>query len=120
MAGWWGRIAITAVIALVATACSLSGGGSGPTDAPVPPEAQAAVDAARQAASTDLALDPSAITVVSVEPQEWPDTSLGCPEPGMLYGQMITPGYIVVLEADGTTHEYHADASGQQAVTCPG
>ena len=47
------------------------------------------------------------ITVVSTEEVEWSDTSLGCPEPDGMYAQMITPGYLIVLETGGETYEYH-------------
>ena len=41
------------------------------------------------------------ITLVSLNAQEFNDSSLGCPEPGMSYLQALTPGYRVVVEADG-------------------
>ncbi len=49
-----------------------------------------------------------AISVVKVEEREWPDSSLGCPQPGMMYSQVVTPGYLIVLSADGKQYEYHA------------
>ncbi|MDL1895030.1 hypothetical protein FBQ82_02040 [Anaerolineae bacterium CFX7] len=57
-----------------------------------------------------------AITVVSAEPVEWRDASLGCPIEGMMYAQVITPGYLIVLEANGQEYEYHA--SQTHAVFC--
>ena len=48
-----------------------------------------------------------AITVVSTEEVEWSDTSLGCPEPNKMYAQMITPGYLIVLETGGNSYDYH-------------
>jgi hypothetical protein len=54
-----------------------------------------------------LALKVDAITVISVEPAEWNDASLGCPEPDMMYAQVITSGYRIVLEANGQRFEYH-------------
>lgn len=51
-------------------------------------------------------------TVVQAEAVEWPDGSLGCPQPGMMYPQVITPGYKVVLESGGQTYVYHGDRSG--------
>ena len=47
------------------------------------------------------------ITVLSTEEVEWSDTSLGCPEPDGMYAQMITPGYLIVLETGGETYNYH-------------
>jgi hypothetical protein len=120
MAGNGRTIAVLVLVALALAACSLpfGGGSDRPAPASVPPEAQPAVDAAIDAAAADLGVDPGSVTVVSVEAKDWPDMSLGCPEPGMMYGQMITPGYVVELEVSGTTHAYHTDAGGQQAVTC--
>jgi hypothetical protein len=40
-------------------------------------------------------------TLVSVSAQEFNDSSLDCPEPGMSYLQVLTPGYRVIVEADG-------------------
>jgi len=54
----------------------------------------------------------SDIKVVSVEAVQWPDTSVGCPQPGMMYAQVITPGYLIVLEAGGKTYEYHSAGAG--------
>jgi hypothetical protein len=72
-------------------------------------------------ASADLAkrlgLAPEAIKLVSAEEVQWSDASLGCPQPGMMYAQVITPGYRVVLEAGGHVYEYHADM-GRFAVLC--
>lgn len=55
------------------------------------------------------------IKVVSVEGMDWPDTSLGAPQPGMMYAQVITPGYKVVLQAGERRYEYHTDMN-QRAV----
>ncbi len=51
------------------------------------------------------------ITVVSATSEEWRDSSLGCPQPGGMYAQVITPGYRIVLEAGGKRYEYHTDSS---------
>jgi len=67
-------------------------------------------------ATADLAdrtgLDPSTFTVVRSEQVQWPDGSLGCPVPGQMYTQMVTPGYWIVLEAGGTAYDYRATATG--------
>jgi hypothetical protein len=54
-----------------------------------------------------------------VEAVDWSDTSLGCPEPGMAYAQVITPGYLIVLGAAGQTYEYHTDEHSS-VVLCRG
>ena len=49
------------------------------------------------------------ILLKHAEAVTWPDSSLGCPLPGRMYAQVVTPGYRLVL-SDGTTdYEYHAD-----------
>jgi hypothetical protein len=56
------------------------------------------------------------ITVQTVEAVQWRDSSLGCPKPGMQYLQVITPGYLIRLEANGKVYEYHTDQNN--AVYC--
>ncbi len=58
------------------------------------------------------------ISIVSIEAKDWPDSSLGCPEEGFMYAQVITPGYLVVLEADGQQYNYHTDEIGKNVVLC--
>jgi hypothetical protein len=72
---------------------------------------------ARAALAVELGLPPADITVVAVEANEWRDSSLGCPKPGMNYLQVITPGYKVTLEAQGQRYVYHTD-SNQRVVRC--
>lgn len=57
------------------------------------------------------------IRLVSVNAVRWRDASLGCPRPNTKYLQVITPGFKVMLEAEGKTYEYHTDA-GRVVVLC--
>jgi hypothetical protein len=75
----------------------------------VPPDAAALVDQAVSAVARQLGVPTAQVGVKSVQMVEWSDTSLGCPEPGMAYAQMVTPGYLILLSASGQTFEYHAD-----------
>jgi hypothetical protein len=61
-----------------------------------------------------------AITVLSATEHQWPDGSLGCPQPGMMYTQMIVPGYRVVLGAGGNRYAYHSDRRGNFVVCSNG
>lgn len=45
------------------------------------------------------------IDFVSLEPAEWPDASLGWPEPGMSYAQMMTDGFRVTARSAGKLFE---------------
>ena len=58
------------------------------------------------------------IAVLGVEAVEWPDTSLGCPQPGKMYTQAITSGYRIILKVGGEQYEYHSDEEGKQLVLC--
>ena len=72
----------------------------------------AAVANSRQDLAERLNIDPSVITVVSVEAVDWPDGCLGVQTPGVMCTMVITPGYRVILEANGKQYEYHTNASG--------
>ncbi len=72
------------------------------------PQLDNLVQQARADLSRRLGIAATSITVASAEAVEWRDSSLGCPQPGMMYSQIITPGYLIVLQANGQNYEYHA------------
>jgi len=86
-----------------------------PQVAPRPGVPDPKVATAHQA-SQDLAkrigVDVSEVSLVGVEDVEWSDSSLGCPAPEMTYLPVITPGYVVTLEAAGEQYRYHSDQQG--------
>lgn len=51
-----------------------------------------------------------AVTVTEVIPMTWPDAGLGCPKKGVLYAQVLTPGFQILLEADGHVFTFHTDS----------
>ena len=57
------------------------------------------------------------IQVVSVESVQWRDASLGCPDPGLVYAQVVTRGFLGLLEAGGEQYVYHTDA-GRTVTLC--
>lgn len=69
-----------------------------------------------ETAKTDLAqmLSISSEKIILVEAMEvtWSDASLGCPQPDMLYAQVLTPGSLVKLQYEGTDYEYHGGTRG--------
>ena len=69
------------------------------------------VEQAKSDLSERMDFEADEIEVVSVENVNWSNGSLGCPEQGMMYIQAITPGYLIVLEADGQEYEYHTNTS---------
>ena len=58
--------------------------------------------------------DISSIELVKISKKEWGDTSLGNPQPGVSYAQVIVPGFALFLETDGALYLYHT--SMEQAV----
>jgi len=79
-------------------------------------ETPPAVLAARQALAGLLKVDPATIAILLVEAVEWQDACLGVATPGTACAQVITPGYRVVLTANGLTFEYHTDQGGNNVV----
>jgi hypothetical protein len=69
------------------------------------------IDIAVADLATRLSVDSSAIQVQSAVLKEWPDSSLGCPQPGMQYAQVQTDGSQIVLLAGGKQYRYHAGGS---------
>jgi hypothetical protein len=72
---------------------------------------------AQAALAHDQGLNAADVTLVAVEEATWNDSSLGCPQPGQNYLQVITPGYKITLEAQGKRYEYHADRN-RRVVRC--
>ena len=83
---------------------------------PTPPAGPLAAAVTYLAA--ELGVSSEEVTVLSSEPVGWPDTSLGCPQPGMMYAQVITPGYRFLLQVEGKEYEVHTDQTGQSVVLC--
>ncbi len=55
----------------------------------------------------------SEIVVVRAEAVTWTDPSLGCPQPGMVYPQVLTEGYWVLVEAGGVEFDYRGSRPGE-------
>ena len=94
--------------------CNFSGP---PGGNPIPPGAAAAVGQAKKDLAARQGVDENKIEVAGVEPMEWPDASLGCPEPGMMYAQVVTPGYKIHLSCGEERLTYHSDR-GSRVVFC--
>ncbi|MFK7802864.1 MAG: hypothetical protein AB8G95_14605 [Anaerolineae bacterium] len=48
------------------------------------------------------------IEAVSVRSMTWPDSSLGCPEPDMMYTQAQVEGMLIQLQVNDATYSYHS------------
>ena len=67
---------------------------------------------ARQVLADRLSVPAAGLELVSDEPVQWGDTSLGCPQAGMFYAQVITPGHRITFRQGDDTYEVHT-ASGE-------
>jgi hypothetical protein len=107
----------------VVAGCAMGqqGGDAAPTpgsEAPMTNVPPAMIEAALADAANRSTVGRDAITVLSAGPVTWPDGSLGCPQPGMLYTQALVSGYRIVLQAGDQTLNYHAMSRGKP-VFCP-
>jgi hypothetical protein len=78
------------------------------------------VQLALNAAAAQLGLTMDDVVVTTVSETDWPDASLGCPQPDMAYAQIVTPGWLVTVDTvDATAEEVqiHTDG-GSRAVVC--
>jgi hypothetical protein len=113
------RFILAAIGLLVLTGCGLGlPTGSSLPEPTIPAEAAPLVAEAKEKLALDKGADPSQITVKSIEAFTFNDSSLGCPEPGRSYLQVLTPGYVIVLQLGSETYEYHA--ARNTVVRCDG
>jgi len=75
---------------------------------PVDPNLQDLIQKAKEDLAKRLSLSSSQINLLDAQAVVWPDSSLGCPEEGMAYAQVLTPGYLIRLEVNNQELEYHA------------
>jgi hypothetical protein len=79
----------------------------------------AVIDLARNNAAEQAGVSPDQVSVVNVQPVEWPNFALGCPNllPRFSVAEVTVPGFIVELDVAGTPVVYHTD-SGLRAIPC--
>ncbi len=126
---------ILCAVVLGVAACAVQPGGEGPAAGAPAAEEPAAGEPAAEAPAGDggagssevpaellaeivdhlvakTGAERSAIEVLRAEAVTWRDGSLGCPERGMSYMQVLTAGYWVVLGHGGQEHDYRAGRGG--------
>lgn len=72
---------------------------------------QSAVARAREDLAQRLGVDVDSIAVVATEEAVWRDASLGCPQPGRAYAQVLTTGVLIRLRHGDRVFEYHAGSN---------
>ena len=116
----WFTLGILLITVIVLSACSLSGRNQ-PVEESLPPELPEDTESLVMLALFDLTIktgvDIEDIITKSIEETLFDDSSLGVPDPGVTYEAIVTPGYIIMLEAGGDLYEYHA--SGARVVQVP-
>jgi hypothetical protein len=85
------------------------------TAPPTPPGPSSGLESLIKRAKDDLArrlsISAAQIGLVEARAVVWPDSSLGCPQPGMRYKQVPEDGALIILQAQGKVYEYHAGGS---------
>jgi len=79
------------------------------TSVSAPPSSEDMVLASKYDLSQRLCINMEEINAVFVKAVTWSDTSLGYPQEGMEYAQVITEGYQILLEVEDQLYEYHTD-----------
>ncbi|MBN2116799.1 MAG: hypothetical protein JW730_09520 [Anaerolineales bacterium] len=121
---------VIALLALIVTACTSAAPTEGPsliikrpTSTPIPKEpiptpkrspAGLAEEAVVERLAANLGLQESDISVLSSELVEFRDSCLGMVLEDVPCAQVITPGYTVVLEANGLQYEYRTSRDGKR------
>ncbi|MCL4339075.1 hypothetical protein M1271_05290 [Patescibacteria group bacterium] len=104
--------------------------GAVPTSTPIPTPTPADIvpyggdlkqqDTYTGIAKADLAkkldMSVSDIQVISITQKDWSDTSMGCPKRNQMYSQVVTPGYVIVLQASEKNYTYNAGL--EKVVSC--
>ena len=82
-----------------------------------------------QIAVNDLAdrisVEPDQIELINITEATWQDTSLDCPQPGVMYAQIINQGYSIILKGMDELYEYHTGSNNlvvycRSGITLPG
>lgn len=87
---------------------------------PVPIEGnlEEQIEAAREDLTARLGLGAaSEIEVLEARTVVWPDASLGCPQAGRAYAQVLSEGYLIRLSVDGRVYAYHG-GEGREPFLC--
>lgn len=62
--------------------------------------------------SEALSVAADQIQIETVEQRDWPDACLGLPNPDEACAEVITPGWLIVVNVGGTEYRYRVDETG--------
>jgi hypothetical protein len=75
------------------------------------------IEKAKEDLARRLSIAATRIDLIEAAGIVWPNSCLGCPQPEMACAQVLTDGYRIQLEFEGTVYEYHSD-TGTHFVYC--
>jgi hypothetical protein len=78
------------------------------TSTPIAPGLERLVNMAKEDLVQRLTIPMDEIELVEARAVVWPDSSLGCPQPGMSYLQVLQEGALIIVRARENDYEYHA------------
>ena len=65
-----------------------------------------------------LGVGANELTLVRSNTTDWPDASLGCPKSGKAYAQVITPGYEITFEHEGSSYAVRSNSDASHMISC--
>jgi len=97
------RMLVVAGVILVSLHAALLAADPSPTDPNT---------VARQTVAAALGINETEARVISREERDFADGSLDCPQPGTAYAQVITPGFRILVEANGRRFDVRVAGTG--------
>ncbi len=82
------------------------------TSVSIPENANPLVNAIKTSLSKELSISAEQITVSKTEFILWPDSCMSIPTGKRICKSIVTPGYKIVLNANGMEYEFHGDQKG--------
>ena len=101
------------VLAMLILCAGVTGAGQDDAEAEA-----AAVRLATRTLSEHLEVDEQSIELDDAVAVYWPDSSLGCPEPGRTYAPIVLSGYRVTLAVNDDERTHRVHVAGTRAVVC--
>ncbi len=81
--------------------------------------AQPLIDLALAEVANTTGIPVEELEVTATEAVEWPSSALGCPMPGQMYLDVITPGFRIEVQAGDERFDVGTNVDGSAIVVCP-
>jgi hypothetical protein len=101
----------SAGVTTTSASATSSNGGSAAVNNQNDPGLKPYVDIAIADLALRLQINANTIVVTSAVLASFPDSSLGCPQPGQQYAQVANDGSVIMLSVGGKSYEYHSGGS---------